>query len=62
MTSMQKKYKLIFNGNKNKDKSPCEFLYKQLSNCMKNSDDNIIACQDLRNNYENCLRKHNKPK
>ena len=38
----------------------CEKFKKNLSNCMKNSDDNIIYCQQIRDVYENCLRKENK--
>ena len=37
---------------------PCNTIKKKLEICMKNSDDNIIYCQELRNNYENCLEEH----
>ena len=33
----------------------CDNFKNKLEICMKNSDNNIIQCQDLRNNYENCL-------
>ena len=38
----------------------CEEFKTKLSMCMKNSDDNIIACQSLRDIYENCLREQDK--
>ena len=38
------------------NKNDCSFLYKKLSICMKNSDDNIILCQDMRNIFEDCLK------
>ena len=40
--------------------NPCEEFKTKLSMCMKNSDDNIIACQSLRDIYENCLREQDK--
>ena len=39
---------------------PCEEFKTKLSMCMKNSDDNIVACQSLRDIYENCIREENK--
>ena len=44
------------------NKNDCSFLYKKLSICMKNSDDNIILCQDMRNIFEDCLKNENKKK
>jgi hypothetical protein len=52
------KYKIIYNGAKKKEfSSPCKYLKKNLEICMKNSDDNIIVCQSIRNKYEHCLEK-----
>ena len=42
----------------NKKNDPCESLKNKLSVCMKNSDDNIIVCQSLRNAFESCLREN----
>ena len=42
------------------EENPCEEFKTKLSICMKNSDDNIIACQSLRDIYENCLREESK--
>ena len=50
------KYDIVINE---KDFS-CEEFKKNLSICMRNSDDNIIYCQSLRDVYESCLRKENK--
>ena len=44
----------------NKKEGPCDEFKKNLSICMKNSDDNITACQSLRIIYEDCLREENK--
>ena len=44
----------------NKKESPCDEFKKSLSMCMKNSDDNIMACQSLKTIYEDCLREENK--
>ena len=43
----------------NKTNDPCEELKNKLSICMKNSDDNIIVCQSLRDAFESCLRENN---
>ena len=40
------------------DKNSCDKLKKTLAICMKNSDDNIIYCQSIRDMYEDCLRKN----
>lgn len=37
---------------------PCKLLKIQLNACLKNSDDNIILCQSVRNAYEYCLENH----
>ena len=42
----------------NKIDCPCEELKNKLSVCMKNSDDNIIVCQSLRDAFESCLREN----
>ena len=42
------------------EENPCEEFKTKLSMCMKNSDDNIAACQSLRDIYENCLREQDK--
>lgn len=42
------------------EENPCEEFKTKLSMCMKNSDDNIVACQSLKDIYENCLREENK--
>lgn len=42
----------------NKKCDPCESFKKELSICMKNSDNNIIECQSLRNAYESCIREN----
>ena len=41
-------------------KNFCEEFKKDFFICMKNSEDNIIVCQEFRDVYENCLRKENK--
>ena len=46
----------------NKKEGPCGEFKKNLSICMKNSDDNIILCQDMRNIFEDCLKNENKKK
>ena len=38
------------------NKNSCDKLKEKLATCMKNSDDNIIYCQSIRNMYEDCLR------
>ena len=44
----------------NKKQDPCDEFKENLSMCMKNSDDNITACQSLKTIYEDCLREENK--
>lgn len=44
----------------NKNNNPCKGFKTKFSICMKNSDDNIVACQSLRYVYESCLREENK--
>tara|TARA_Y100000591_G_scaffold333311_1_gene375609 strand:+ start:5259 stop:5453 length:195 start_codon:yes stop_codon:yes gene_type:complete len=41
----------------NHKNDPCDEFKNKLSICMKNSDDNIMACQEIRNVYESCLRQ-----
>lgn len=44
----------------NKKEDPCDDFKTNLAVCMKNSDNNIMVCQSLRNFYENCLREQDK--
>tara|TARA_B100001027_G_C16090316_1_gene251384 strand:+ start:157 stop:360 length:204 start_codon:yes stop_codon:yes gene_type:complete len=44
----------------NINENPCDDFKTNLAVCMKNSDNNIMVCQSLRNFYENCLEEENK--
>lgn len=52
----KKKYKLVSNN----CLKECNTFKEKLNVCMKNSDNNIIVCQQIRNDYENCLLKFDK--
>ena len=41
----------------NKKVDLCLESKEKLSICMKNSDDNIIVCQKMRDLYESCIEK-----
>ena len=47
----EKSHKLV----KNDCLKECDKFKNKLEICMKNSDNNIIPCQALRNDYESCL-------
>ena len=47
----EKVYKLV----KSDCLKECDKFKNKLEICMKNSDNNIIPCQALRNDYESCL-------
>jgi|TARA_B110000858_G_scaffold136746_1_gene155379 hypothetical protein len=55
----EKSYKTVLSNDQKKEfDEPCSDLKKKLSICMKNSDDNILECQSVRNSFEQCLEKH----
>jgi hypothetical protein len=53
-----KQYKIVLNHEQEEVDGPCGDFKKKLSACMKNSDDNILECQLVRNSFEQCLEKH----
>lgn len=50
-----KQYKIVLSHQKKEVDDPCGDFKKKLSVCMKNSDDNILECQLVRNSFEQCL-------
>jgi hypothetical protein len=37
---------------------PCASFKNKFQTCMTNSDGNILDCQNLKMDYENCIEKH----
>lgn len=55
----EKSYKTVLSNDQKKEfNGSCGDFKKKLSVCMKNSDDNILECQSVRNSFEQCLEKH----
>lgn len=54
----EKIYKIVLSNDQKEFGGPCSDFKKKLSACMKNSDDNILECQSVRNSFEQCLEKH----
>ena len=55
----EKSYKTVLSNDQKKEfHGSCSDFKKKLSACMKNSDDNILECQSVRNSFEQCLETH----
>ena len=37
---------------------PCAIFKRDFQICMSNSDNNVIVCEKLKKDYENCVEKH----